>query len=397
MIWFAMLHELINHNADLQHLLDEGYEVEFFNIYLIIKHVPYVNNKKQVKYGMLVSKSNLSGHTVKPIDHTVLWIGDYPCDSQGSQLVKLGGNMVQEQIREELIATHLFSQKPKEGYQNHHHKMTQYIKMLENEARAIDSKAKAITFHPVKLTEEESNFCYMDTASSRAGITSINEKLKKDRVAIVGLGGTGSYILDLIAKTPVGEIHLFDGDEFQNHNAFRSPGAPSYDDLLKNMTKVEWFTKIYSRMRRNIIPHPYFIDESNITELNSMDIIFLCVDKNESRKIIINYLVENKIPFIDVGIGILNESESLTGSVRITTCTPSFHNHIETRIPFGSDEDNEYSSNIQVSDVNALNAALAVIKWKKMCGFYHNMSNEHNTVYGISTNTITNDEVTNET
>ncbi len=236
----------------------------------------------------------------------------------------------------------------------------------------------------------------MDTASSRAGITSINDKIKQDRIAIVGLGGTGSYILDLIAKTPVGEIHIFDGDKFHNHNAFRSPGAPSYDELSKNTTKVEWFTKIYSRMRRNIIPHPYLVDESNIEELNSMDFVFLCVDKGEPRKLLVDYLIENKIPFIDVGIGLINENNALTGLVRTTTYDPSFNNDMSKKIPFGSNEDNEYSTNIQVADMNALNAAFAVIKWKKICGFYHDIPNEHHTVYGISTNTLTNDEVENE-
>ena len=394
-----MLLELINHNDDLKQLLNEGYEVEFFNIYLMIHHVPYVNDKNQVAYGTLVSKSELTGSTVKPTDHTVLWIGDFPCDSKGSPLAKLGTNNVQENILEGLIATHLFSQKPKPpltGYANHHEKMTTYIRMLEGEARALDSTITAKTFLSVKLTEEESVFCYLDTFSSRAGITSINEKLKQDKIAIVGLGGTGSYVLDFVAKTPVGEIHLFDGDKFLNHNAFRSPGAPSYNDLLKNTTKVERFTEIYSHMRRKIIPHPQFIDESNISELNSMDIVFLCVDKGEPRKLIVNHLIENNIPFIDVGISLLNESDALTGSVRITTCTPSFHNHVTNRIPFGNSEDDEYSSNIQVADINALNAAFAVIKWKKMCGFYHDITNEHHTVYGIFTNTVTNDEIVNE-
>ena len=392
------LQELINHNADLQQLINEGYEVEIFNIYLIIKHIPYVNDKKQVAYGTLISKSNLSGHTVKPMDHTVLWVGDYPYNSKGTRLNNLVNKEKREEIREGLVSTYLFSQKPKEGlYRDYHHKITQYIKILENEARVIDPEAKAITFHPIKLDEEESIFYYMDTASSRAGIVSINKKLKKDRMAIIGLGGTGSYILDLVAKTPIGEIHLFDGDEFYSHNAFRSPGAPSYDDLSKNMTKMEWFTKIYSCMRRKIIPHPYFIDEINITKLNSMNIVFICVDKGESREMIVNYLVENNICFIDVGIGILNENESLTGSVRITTGTPAFYDHTKARIPVGNDKDNEYSNNIQVADLNALNAALAVIKWKKMCGFYHGGLNEYNTVYGILTNTLTNDKNTNET
>lgn len=394
-----MSRELISLNPDLQQLRNEGYEVEFFNIYLMIHHVPYVNDKKEIAYGTLVSKSTISETSVKPADHTVLWIGDFPCDYKGSQLLKLGGNDIQEKIQEGLVATRMFSQKPKTpsaAYANYHEKMTTYVGMLEGEAHAIDPNVTAKTFLPIQQTEEESVFLYLDTASSRAGITSINDKLKQDRIAIVGLGGTGSYILDHTAKTPVGEIHLFDGDKFHNHNAFRSPGAPSYDELSKNITKVERFTEIYSRMRRNIIPHPYLVDESNIAELNSMDFVFLCVDKGEPRKLLVDYLIENKISFTDVGIGLINENNALTGLVRTTTYDPSSNNDISGKIPFGSNEDNEYSTNIQVAELNALNAAFAVIKWKKICGFYHDIPNEHHTVYGISTNTLTNDEVENE-
>ena len=387
--------ELISHNDDLKQLLNEGYEVEFFNIYLMIHHVPYVNDQKQVAYGTLVSKSKQTKHTLRPLDHTVLWIGDYPCDFKGMRLTKLGNSQVSEKIREGLVATLLFSQKPDGGYKNHHHKMTQYVKILENEARAIDSNAKASTFRPVKLSEEESVFCYLDTASSRVGITSLNEKMGQARIAIVGLGGTGSYILDLVAKTPVGEIHLFDGDEFHNHNAFRSPGAPSYEELSENTPKVTRFAEIYSRMRRNIIPHQQSISKSNIAELNSMDTVFLCVDNGESRKMIVNHLIQNMVSFIDVGASILKGDDKLVGLVRVTTCTPSFHSHVADRIPFGSSEDDEYSSNIQIADMNALNAALAVIKWKKMCGFYLDIPNEHNTIYGISMNIVTNNEAVN--
>ena len=50
------------------------------------------------------------------------------------------------------------------------------------------------------------------------------------KVVIVGLGGTGGYLLDLLAKTPIEEIHLYDDDIFGTHNAFRAPGAASLDD-----------------------------------------------------------------------------------------------------------------------------------------------------------------------
>jgi tRNA A37 threonylcarbamoyladenosine dehydratase len=51
-------------------------------------------------------------------------------------------------------------------------------------------------------------------------------------------GGTGSYVLDFVAKTPVKEIHLFDGDIFDQHNAFRAPGAPSGEELEQRLKKV---------------------------------------------------------------------------------------------------------------------------------------------------------------
>ena len=393
-----MSQELISHNNDLKRLRDDGYEVQISNNFLIISHVPYVNNNQEVLFGTLVSRLELSGNsTVKPNDHVALWAGEYPCDNQGNQLVNLVNSSNPETIREGFVTTHTFSQKPFNGYDDYYQKMTHYAHILEGHARKIDPVVTAQTYALITSSEDESVFYYLDTATSRSGITDVNEKLKKDKIAIIGLGGTGSYILDLVAKTPVGEIHLFDGDRFLQHNAFRSPGAPSSDELQRNLTKAEWFTEIYSKMRRNIISHSQFVTNTNISELDSMDIVFICIDNGESREMIVNHLLKNNITFIDVGMGLCNTNNALTGLVRITTSTPSNNNHVSQRIPFGNDIDNEYSTNIQIADMNALNAVFAVIKWKKLCGFYSDIPNEHHTVYGISTNTVTNDEIQNET
>jgi hypothetical protein len=316
-----------------------------------------------------------------------------------AQLTRLVNQTVQQSIREGLVATYSFSQKPQEGYQNYYDKMTQYIKILEDEAHALDPNVTAKTFPVIPLSEEESVFCYMDSASSRAGITTINDKLRRERIAIVGLGGTGAYILDLVSKTPVGEIHLFDDDVFLQHNAFRSPGAPSVNDLAKKPKKVAWFAENYSRMRRKIVPHPQYIDEKNVSDLQPMEFVFLCLDKGKPKQIIVNYLIENKIPFIDVGIGLNIVDTALIGLARITTYTPSFQDHLAERVAFsdGEEDNNEYSTNIQIADMNMLNAALAVIKWKKLWGFYIDSEQEFNTVYGISSNLLTNEVVPNET
>jgi hypothetical protein len=394
-----MLLGLINRSHDLQRLRDEGFEVEVFKAYLLISHVPYVNSRREVAYGTLLSPLTLANDaTTKPADHVALWAGDYPCDSKGSQLTALVSNPnVHEEIRAGLVATHSFSQKPgPEGYPDYYQKMTAYARILEGEARILDSQATAQTFPVIRLAEDESVFCYADTASSRAGIVAISEKLDRGRVAIVGLGGTGAYVLDLVAKTPVREIHLFDGDTFLQHNAFRCPGAPSGEDLEKKQTKVEWFASSYARMRRGIVAHATYVDEASIAQLKGMDFVFLCVDKGVSKRLIITYLVDNAIPFVDVGMGLNVQEGALGGLVRVTTSTPIRHNHLAVRIPYSDGEDNEYSRNIQIADMNALNAALAVIKWKKLWGFYLDLGGEQNTVYGITTNLLTNEDLPNE-
>lgn len=394
-----MSHARISRSPDLKRLRDEGYDVEISNTYLLINRVPYVSPKREVAYGTLISTLDLSNDvTRKPTDHVALWAGDHPCHSDGRQLVHLVNQTMQQQIRDGLVANYSFSQKPgADGYSDYYQKMTTYVRILEGEAHALDPSAKAKTFPVINLTDEESVFCYLDSASSRAGITMINDKLKNERIAIIGLGGTGAYILDLVAKTPVGEIHLFDSDDFLQHNAFRSPGAPSGSDLERKLTKVAWFAESYSRMRRKIIPHAENIDERNVENLDSMNFVFLSIDAGKPKQSIVKHLVQMGIPFIDVGMDLYVAGDTLGGTARITTITSSFHDHIERRINFSDGEDNEYSSNIQIADMNMLNAAFAVIKWKKMRKFYIDLGLEYHTLYSLSTNVVSNGEIEDET
>ena len=71
----------------------------------------------------------------------------------------------------------------------------------------------------------------------RAEITDLALKFKDDVVAVIGLGGTGAYLLDFLVKTPVREIRAFDRDIFCVHNAFRSPGRLEEAEL--GLSKAE--------------------------------------------------------------------------------------------------------------------------------------------------------------
>ncbi len=388
-----MSQELISHNSDLHRLWDEGYQIEVKNGFLLIKHIPYVNSQKTVLCGTLVSRLQLVGDkTIAPTDHVAWWIGEFPCDSNGQQLTRLVNQTIQQPVTDGLVATVSFSQKPQGGYTDYFQKMTTYINILEGEAKAVDEKASAKVFPVFPIIADDTVFRYLDTSGSSAGVADLNEKFKTNRIAIVGLGGTGAYILDLVSKTSVDEIHLFDGDDYLQHNAFRSPGPTSIEDLRENMKKVDFYAKTYSKMRRGVVAHAMFLDGSNISNLEDMNFVFLSLTDGKTKRIICDFLLEHKVPFIDVGMGLDRTIDTIDGLLRITTITPEFYTHLITRVPFSDGEKDYYSSNIQTADTNALNAALAVIKWKKLLGFYMDTEKEHNSVYGISSNLLSNDE-----
>jgi hypothetical protein len=94
-------------------------------------------------------------------------------------------------------------------------------------------------------------------------------------------------------------------------------------------------------------------------------------------------------------MGVQLVDDSLLGVLRITVSSNQKRDHIKSkaRIPFSDgDVNNDYSRNIQIADLNALNAALAVIKWKKLIGFYRDLENEHFSTYTIDGNKLINED-----
>lgn len=272
-------------------------------------------------------------------------------------------------------------------------KVTKYVAAIAGHATAVDPSAKATVFRPIPADTDEGPFKYLNTASSRAGIDALNAKLRSERVAIVGLGGTGAYILDFVAKTEVNTIHLFDGDRFFSHNAFRAPGAPDLDDLNQAPMKVDHLADAYGRMRNGIVTHPYPLDAENVEELADVTFVFIAIDEAPAKAPIICFLLEANIPFVDVGLGVEAVDGLLTGSLRTTIVTPESRDHAHRRIPMvsvaGADD---YRSNIQIAELNARNATDAVIAWKQYRGFYADLEAEHCCVYTIATNHIVNSE-----
>ena len=386
---------LISRDPALKRLRDEGYVVSIIGGYLVVEHVPYVTAQRTVAYGSLACAISIAGDTIEPpSDHTMRFVGEAPCTSDGKRYEKIINQSVNEAIVPGLVATVSFSCKPPAGrYGDYYEKVTTYVAILATEAHELDPTATAQIFPPIVNGGAGAGvFRGLDTASSRAGINATSDKLRGQRIAIVGLGGTGSYILDLVAKTRVEQIHLYDDDVLRHHNAFRAPGALSEDDLESAPLKVDFLAAAYSKLRWGVVPHGNRITEHNVRELAGMDFVFLALTDGAAKKIIVEVLEQYDIAFIDCGMGLYKVDDALAGQLRVTTSTAGHREQARDRIPYVDGEQDEYSSNIQIAELNALNAILAVIRWKKLNSFYLDLGHEYHTVYTVSDNAMINED-----
>lgn len=398
-----MSQQLINLNDELRRLRNEGYNVRVDPPFVIVEDIPYVAADRSIMTGFLVSDLQLSGDQINGMgSHVAHFAGAYPCDVNGNPLEKLRHGSGKTEHRPGLVTDHSFSSRPvgPEGqgqrpYTDYFEKMDTYVKMISSPAHSLDPSKDPRTFPTHATTEEESVFHYPDTASSRAGISAITARLEMPKVAIVGLGGTGSYVLDLVAKTPVKEIHLYDNDVFYNHNAFRAPGAASRDQLNGRPKKVEYFAEAYSRMRRGIHAHDLAIDDDSVAQLLEMNFVFLCLDSGPAKKVIVETLENHDIPFTDVGMGLYtDDNQKIYGALRTVSRAPASQGveSVIQHIPLTHGNAGDlYGSNIQVADLNCLNACMAVIQWKKIMGFYTDLNRNSFTAYHVEDNHIVND------
>ena len=223
-----------------------------------------------------------------------------------------------------------------------------------------------------------------NTFEARAGIVQVQNRIRAQNIAIIGLGGTGSYVLDLVAKTPVGEIHVLDGDFMDSHNFMRAPGAPTDEEieiLPPGVLCAKWTITIpsTSSLREGIHTHPIRVDSKSTLDeflsVHSIDFAFVCIDQlteSDSPRQDAVYLAlsDSKVPFIDSGVSLAVEDSAVSGSV-----TTSFYDagSLEWKVAIPNSKvegDVPGYRNVQLPEVNALAASLAVMEWRRRTGQY---------------------------
>lgn len=375
-------------DEQMARLVADGYDMVLSGGHLVFRRLPYASPSGLRGDGRLVLPVTYTGGVVADAtDHRIWFAGAEPCDDKGAALAT-GGQA--HGFGNGEAADYMLSFKPPSGaYANLFEKIKQYSQILLSAARQIDSSVAAAPGGSLQVVPDDLPLVYSDTNTARVGLTNLNGLFRGHTVAIVGVGGTGSYILDHLAKTWVDRIILIDGDKFEHHNAYRAPGAAAEQVVMSKPNKAEHFASEYSRMHTGISAHPVALTADNLSLLEGATFVFVAAADAEARPVIMGWLRDRGVPFIDVGMSFREGEGGLTGIAKVEAYLPGDDSSPPTApaVPPGEDD---YSSNVQIAELNALNAALAVIRWKRYLGFYASHETSNQTIYKLYLNELRN-------
>ncbi|MCK5285343.1 MAG: hypothetical protein KAH64_03020 [Nitrosomonadaceae bacterium] len=91
-----MFQKLVNHNDDINRLVEAGYAVGFDSNYMIIHDIPYLDENKELQWGEIVTKLvDIDGERVTQDDHQIFFAGAVPYNIDGTPVGNLGGGPTQ--------------------------------------------------------------------------------------------------------------------------------------------------------------------------------------------------------------------------------------------------------------------------------------------------------------
>ena len=234
----------------------------------------------------------------------------------------------------------------------------------------------------------EQIFCFQVAGEDDRSMRVWRDKSRGQRIGIVGLGGVGLWILDLMCKTYVSEIRIWDGDVIEGRNLLRAPGWAGIEAIGHN--KAEYYGERYQRMRKGITVYGEYWQSGESSEMfRDLNFVFVAVDKADTRTLLCEALERLRIPFIDVGMGIERRQERVRGS-----CQVFFSGEVPARwrrgIPTAQGAGGREYYELQLADIGALNAALAVGIWRRHIGQYEQEEKTWLTRYWIESNELMN-------
>ncbi len=145
-------------------------------------------------------------------------------------------------------------------------------------------------------------------------------RLRTTHVAVIGIGGLGTHVLQQLAQLGVGGLSLVDPEELSASNRNRYIGA-RHDDPVPGLPKVT----LGERLVREIDPdiavttvYASFLSESALKCARTADFVFGCVDNDGVRFVLNEACLAYDTPLIDLASDV-PESGYYGGRVTVIT------------------------------------------------------------------------------
>lgn len=171
----------------------------------------------------------------------------------------------------------------------------QRLKVIGNQYRII---------HSIKHQETKAIDLKKLDRNIRAFGKDMQYRMTELHVGIIGCGGTGSALIEMLGRMGVGTLTIVDHDQFNDSNITRMHGTKSGDEKsLKTDIMAEMVKSL--DLGTKVIKVPERLDNPITGEkLKDCDIIFSCLDDTNFTRLILNQLsVYYYVLLIDMGIG----------------------------------------------------------------------------------------------
>ena len=363
-----------SHDGGLDRVVQAGLDYTIEGDTLTVGPIPYRLKNGAVGHGELVCHVEREGERLRaPSDHTVGWVAEErPHTRNGELLANLIHHDGPQGWANGVTSICGMSRKAHErGYGDYGEKMLAYARLIARETGKSWRRETA----GVGEVREGNNMVDQETGLTRSAIGDMDQLFRHEDLAVIGAGGTGGFIVDMIAKCNVASIDIYDDDVVSQHTQLRWPGVVNRRVVEEHKNKAEYLAELYaSRTNKNIKGHALRVGGPNLTMFRNKTMVFVAIDRGPDRREILTGLTGMAVNFIDCGIDLRRATDGLTASARVVRTAPDddYKKRIELvgRTPDKDAGEGMYEAAVQTAEINALNATMAVIAWKQGIRFY---------------------------
>ncbi len=147
--------------------------------------------------------------------------------------------------------------------------------------------------------------------------------LSRLTIGVVGLGGTGSAVVEQLTRLGIGELLVCDPQDFEDTNVNRVYGSSKTDHGKQKSAIAQRNVEHIATGTQIVILQGDTFSQATVKELTSCDFIFNCTDDEFSRAVLSRLSLYYLIPVFDMGVEI-DSSDGIIRSVRgrVTTLIP---------------------------------------------------------------------------